>query len=112
MKSKVTVPRFFSIALIGMFVLLGSLAIDVSAKEGGLVFHGQLVNAGCEAKVLTAPERLPGLKSLTVNASLSFGLVNTDDACEGAAVPVSMAYAERISVASGLHNGILILTYQ
>lgn len=112
MKSEMTVSRFFSIALIGVCVVLGFLATEASAKEGGLMLHGQLVNAGCEAKLLSAPEQLLGLKSLTVNASLSFGLVNANDACEGSAVPVSMVYAERISGASGLHIGILILTYQ
>lgn len=76
------------------------------------MFHGQLVNAGCEAKVLTAPAQLPGSRSLKVNANLTLGLVDHDDACEGAALPVSMAYVERTSVAVGAHSGIVTLTYQ
>lgn len=76
------------------------------------MFHGQLVNAGCEAKVLTAPSQMQGPKFLKVNASLTLGLVDHDDACEGTAVPVSMVYVERTSVAIGAHSGIVTLTYQ
>jgi len=112
MKSKKTVSTFFSIAFIWAFVLFGPVASAASAKESALMFHGQLVNAGCEARVLTGPSQLHGLKSLKVNASLTLGLVAHDDACEGAAVPVSMAYVERTSVAIGAHSGIVTLTYQ
>ncbi|NBB08517.1 hypothetical protein [Pseudomonas sp. SLFW] len=76
------------------------------------MFHGQLVNAGCDAKVFTVSGQLHGLKSLKVNASLTLGLADHDDACEGSAVPVSLAYAERTSVLVGAHSGIVTLTYQ
>jgi type 1 fimbria pilin len=109
MKGKKTVSTFFSIAFIGAFMLSGTAA---SAQGSALMFHGQLVNAGCEAKVLTMPGQLHGLKSLKVNASLTLGLVDHDDACEGVAVPVSLAYAERTSVPVGAHSGIVTLTYQ
>lgn len=92
--------------------MLESLAKDASAMEGGLMFHGQLVHAGCEAKVLTVPEQPKVLKSLIVNPSLSFAIVKAVDACEGIAVPVSMVYAEPTSVVPGTQNGIVILTYQ
>lgn len=109
MKSKKTVSAFFSIACIGASLLFGPSA---SATDSALMFHGQLVNAGCEARVFSAPNQLHGLKSLKVNASLTLGLVEHDDACEGASVPVSMAYVERTSVTLGAHSGIVTLTYQ
>jgi hypothetical protein len=109
MKSKKTVSMFFSIALIGACVLGGSAA---SAKENVLMFHGQLVNAGCDAKVIGAGIQQHDLKALKINPVLSIGLVNHDDACDGAAVPVSTAYAEHISISADLRGGVVTLTYQ
>ncbi len=109
MKSKKTVSMFFSIAFIGAFVLAGSVA---SATENTLAFHGQLVNGGCDAKVLGSSGRQHDLKALKVNSSLTLGLVNHDDACDETALPVSTAYVERSSITLGAHNGIVTLTYQ
>ena len=109
MNSKKTVSTLFSIAFIGAFMLSGAAA---SAQGSALMFHGQLVNGGCEAKVFMAPSQLHDRKSLTVNAGLTLGLVNHDDACEGTAVPVSMAYVEQIPAAAGAHSGVVTLTYQ
>lgn len=109
MKSKKTVSMFFSIAFIGACVVG---AASASAKENALMFHGQLVNAGCDARVVTGTGQQEGLKALKVSDRLSVGLMNHDDACEGATVPVSTAYAEHTSITAGLHGGIVTLTYQ
>lgn len=109
MKTEKTVATFFSIAFVGACMLCGSAAL---AQGSALSFHGQLVNAGCEARVLHVPGHFHDPRLLSVNASLTMGLVNHDDACEGAAVPVSMAFAERTSFAVGAHSGVVTLTYQ
>ena len=109
MKSKKTVSTFFLIALVGAFVLSTPLA---SAAETALMFHGQLVNAGCEAKVMGATAPLHGLKSLPVAAHLKMSFVSRDDACEGAVNPVAIAYTERASAAFGQRAGTVTLTYQ
>ena len=109
MKSRKTVAMFFSIAFIGACFLGGSVA---SAKENALVFHGQLVNAGCDARVLGAAAQPRDLKALKVSPSLSIGLMNHDDACEGAAVPVSTAFARHTSITADLNGGVVTLTYQ
>jgi hypothetical protein len=109
MKSKKTVSMFFSIAFIGACVVG---AASASAKENALMFHGHLVNAGCDARVVTGTGQQEGLKALKVSDRLSVGLMNHDDACEGATVPVSTAYAEHTSIRADLHGGIVTLTYQ
>jgi hypothetical protein len=80
--------------------------------ENALLFQGQLVNAGCDAKVLGAPGHQDGIKALKVSASLTLGLVSHDDACEGSALPLSTAYVERTSIRVGAHSAIVTLTYQ
>ncbi|MFK3969690.1 hypothetical protein ACI2KS_03045 [Pseudomonas sp. NPDC087358] len=109
MKCKKTVSVFFSIAFIGACVVPGSVPLVMA---NSLMLHGQLVNAGCDAKVLSAPAQHHELKSLKVSTTLSLSLASHDDACEGAALPVSTAYAERASIIVGAHNGIVTLTYQ
>lgn len=109
MESKNTVSMFLSIALIGACVLGGSAA---SAKGNDLMFHGHVVNAGCDAKVIGPGIQQQDLKTLKINPTLSVGLVDHDDACDGAAVPVSTAYAEHISISADLRGGVVTLTYQ
>ena len=109
MNSKKTVPVFFSIALVGAWVLAGSLA---SAAESSLRFHGGLVNAGCEAMVLGATQRTEAVKAMNVSSTVKLGLVSHDDACGTTAVPISTAYVERSSVATSGRNGVVTLTYQ
>ena len=109
MKSKKTGSMFFSIAFVGVCALSGSA---VSAKENALMFHGQLVNAGCDAKVLGGTGQPQGVKALKVSEHLSIGLMNRDDACEGMTLPVSTAYAERTSINAAVRGGIVTLTYQ
>jgi hypothetical protein len=109
MNSKKTVSVFFSIALVGAWALAGPVA---SAATSALRFHGGLVNAGCEAKVLGASQRTDAVKALKISSSVKLGLVSHDDACDGAAVPVSTAYVERSSVVAGERLGVVTLSYQ
>ena len=109
MNSKKTVSTFFSIAFTGAFLLSGAAA---SAQGSALTFHGQLVNAGCELEVVNAPGQWRNPKRLNVNNHLTMGMVDHIDACEGRAVPLTLAYTERSSTAVGPHNGIVTLTYQ
>jgi type 1 fimbria pilin len=109
MNSKKTIPMFFSIAFLGACLATGS---DASARGNTLAFSGRLVNAGCDAKVLTSDRQQPELKALKVSANLTLGLVSHDDACDEAAVPVSTAYLERSAIMLGARSGIVTLTYQ
>lgn len=109
MNSKKTVSVFFSIALVGGWGLAGPVA---SAAESALRFHGGLVNAGCEARVLDTAQQAATVKGLKVSSDVKLGLVSHDDACGGAAVPVSTAYVERSSVVAGERLGVVTLTYQ
>ncbi|MFK3798638.1 MULTISPECIES: hypothetical protein [unclassified Pseudomonas] len=109
MNSKKTVSMFFSIAFVGAFAQAVSAA---PSQQGALSFHGQLVNAGCEARVLDVSAQRDQPKSIRVNAHVTVGLVVHDDACEGATVPVSTAYVEQTSIETGVHNGVVTLTYQ
>ncbi|WP_296262232.1 MULTISPECIES: hypothetical protein [unclassified Pseudomonas] len=112
MKSKQAFSTLSSMALIEAFVLFAPDVLAASAKKNTVVFHGRLVNAGCEARVLTAPTHSYEHKSLKLNAYLTLELVKHDDACEGAAIPVSTFYIERTSTVFGPRSGIVTLTYQ
>jgi hypothetical protein len=109
MKSDKAVSVFFSIAFFGagLFTVPKSMAMD-----DALMFHGQLVNAACDARVAGPGEASPTLKPLKVNARLTLSLVSHDDACDEAALPVSIAYVERTSVQADAHSAIVTLTYQ
>lgn len=109
MKSKKAVAILFSIAFVAAWILTGSAA---SARDNILVLQGRLVNAACDARVLGLNAQPSEFKSLKVNANLSLGLMSHDDACAGAALPVSAAYAERASINSATHSAIVTLTYQ
>jgi type 1 fimbria pilin len=109
MRSKKTVSVFFSIAFAGAGLFMASAAW---AQSSNLMFHGQLVNAACEAKVFATGDTSSTLKPLTVNARLTLRLVSHDDACGEVALPVSVAYAERAAISTHTHNGIVTLTYQ
>ncbi|TDV60792.1 hypothetical protein [Pseudomonas sp. LP_7_YM] len=100
----------FSIFFIKTFFLFTPLA--AVAGERAFLFHGQLVNAGCDTRLLSNPQELNGLKFLKVNESLSLELISHDDACDSMAVPVSAAYAERVSRVVDARCGIVTLTYQ
>jgi hypothetical protein len=109
MNSKKTVSVFFSIALVGAWVLAGPVA---SAAESALRFHGGLVNAGCEPRVLDAAQQADTVKTLQVSDSLKVELASRDDACGGALTPLSAVYVERSSVIAGERIGVVTLSYQ
>jgi len=110
MNSKQAVSMFLVIVVSGAFAPTVSAA---PATHNGLSFHGQLVNAGCEASVMGASSVKPeALRAFKVNSSLTVGIVDHNDACESAAVPVTIAYIERASISTASHNGIVTLTYQ
>lgn len=109
MNSKKTVSMFFSIAFIGAFA---QAVWATPSQQNALVFHGQLVNAGCDANVLQTSGRHDEQTSLRVNAHLTVALVNHDDACSEKAMPISTAYVQQTAVVSGTQNGIVTLTYQ
>lgn len=108
-RKKACSTLFFSF-FIRAFILFAPLA--AIAGESVFLFHGQLVNAGCDTRLLSSPEQLSGLKSLKVNESLSLQLIGHDDACGGMAVPVSVTYTERVSLVVDARCGIVTLTYQ
>jgi type 1 fimbria pilin len=109
MKNIRTASVFYSIALIGAGALT---APGAWAMDNTLMFHGQLVNAACEARVTGPGDASSMLKPLKVNAELTLRLVSHDDACSEAALPVSIAYVERTSISAGAHSAIVTLTYQ
>lgn len=109
MKSAKTASVFRSIALIGAGVFTASVAW---AQDSALMFHGQLVNAACEARVSAPGDGASAFRPLKVNAGLTLRLVSHDDACGKAALPVSIAYAERTSIRADTRSAIVTLTYQ
>jgi type 1 fimbria pilin len=109
MNSKKTVSVFFSIALVGAWVLAGPVA---SAAESALRFHGRIVNAGCDARILDAARQADTVKALKVSENLTVELAPRDDACGGALTPVSAVYVERSSVVAGERIGVVTLNYQ
>lgn len=109
MRTKKTASVFFSIAFIGAGVLAAPMAWAV---DNALMFHGGLVNATCETQLAEPGDSSAQLKPLKVNANLTLRLVSHDDACGKAALPLSVAYAERSSITADGHGTIVTLTYQ
>jgi len=109
MKSKKTVSMFFSIAFIGTCAVFGPSAW---AAQNGLMFHGSLVNAACEARLLTGTDATAGLKTLSAGGSLTIGLMAVDNACGKSAVPVYASYKETALPSRTARGGIVTLTYQ
>jgi hypothetical protein len=109
MNSKKTASMFFSIAWIGACTLVAS---SVWAAQGDLMFAGRMVNAGCDAHVLSAGQSQGQLKTLQTGARVMVGLTRYDDACGQSAVPVMASYVESASIQRSAHTGIVTLTYQ
>ena len=109
MKSQKAVSLLFSVAVIGAFTITAPKA---SAAQGALMFHGSLVNAGCEAHISHAAMAASPLKSLQAGAGVTVGLNRNDDACHQLAVPVQASYTELSSTDPDARAGIVTLTYQ
>jgi hypothetical protein len=109
MKSKKTVSMFFSIAFIGTCAVSGPSAW---AAQNDLMFHGSLVNAACEARVMAGTDAAAGWKTLSAGGSLTIGLMAGDNACGKPAVPVYASYKETTIALRTAHAGIVTLTYQ
>lgn len=110
MKSLTAVSLFFSVAVLGADALTGSTAW---AAQGGLMFHGSVVNAACTAQVLSAESSAPPFSTtLQAGPHMTVGLKRGNDACGQYAVPVQARYAPLSSAESTVDAGVVTLTYQ
>ncbi|MCF7531240.1 hypothetical protein [Pseudomonas petrae] len=109
MKSQKAVSLFFSITVIGACALTGPAAW---ATQGALMFHGSVVNAACDAQIVSAQSVTLPLKTLRADTYVTVGLSRGDDACGQRAVPVQASYAKLSSAEPNVHAGIVTLTYQ
>lgn len=109
MKSQKAVSLFFSIAFMGVCAMTVPCAW---AAQGALMFHGSVVNATCDAQVLSAPSTALPFKTLQAGTHVRVGLSRGDDACGQRALPVQASYVELSSLEPGAHAGIVTLTYQ
>ncbi|MFJ3484827.1 hypothetical protein ACIPL1_15780 [Pseudomonas sp. NPDC090202] len=109
MNSKKTVSVFFSITFLGVFALGAPVTL---AAQGGLALRGQVVNAGCDARLPQGHTAATASRILPVNAGLSLEVMGRNDACHAAAVPVVTGYVERSSLSTGRHTGVVTVTYQ
>lgn len=109
MKSLMAVSLLFSVAVLGADAITGSTAW---AAQGGLMFHGSVVNAACDAQVLSAPSAALLPTTLQAEPDVTVGLSRHNDACGKGVVPVQARYTELVSDPQNPRAGIVTLTYQ
>jgi hypothetical protein len=109
MKSLMAVSLLFSVVVLGADALTGPTAF---AAQGGLMFHGSVVNAACDPQVLSAPSAALRSTTLQAGPEVTVGLGRRSDACGQGVVPVQARYTELVSDLHSPRAGIVTLTYQ
>jgi hypothetical protein len=109
MKSLMAVSLLFSVAVLGADAITGSTAW---AAQGGLMFHGSVVNAACDARVLSATSATLLSTTLQASPDVIVGLGRRSDACGQSVVPVQARYTELVAHPQSPRAGLVTLTYQ
>lgn len=108
MKSQKAVSLLFSVVVVGVCASLGSIAW---AGEGSLMFHGSVVNAGCNGQVLNASTPAGHAKTLQAGPDVVVGLMPGNDACRTPAAPLQASYTRLYASQPNAQAGVVTLTY-
>jgi hypothetical protein len=108
MKSQKAVSLLFSVVVIGA---CASLANAAWAAQGSLMFHGSVVNAGCNGRVLNTSTQASSVRTLQAGPNVFVDLLPGEDACRPLATPLQASYSRLDASQSSAQAGLVTLTY-